>query len=152
MSLQHWSLYPIIQQKNITSSRENAFTCNDQVNTVEFCKVPKYECLYNRSNKDYKNERINVNCWRKIGEKFGITPEDAVKKFKNTRTGQKHVSNRSDHMRIEAIVAIVIIAGIAFVASIHPSIHPSIHTYIFFLVRQVGLRQPEGWCGPAIKS
>ena len=28
------------------------------------------------------------------------------------------------------------------------SIH-SIHTYIYFLLRQVGLRQPKGWWGPA---
>ena len=24
-----------------------------------------------------------------------------------------------------------------------------IHTYIYFLLRQVGLRQPKGWWGPA---
>lgn len=29
---------------------------------------------------------------------------------------------------------------------------PFLGTYIFFLVRQIGLGPPEGWCGPAIKS
>ena len=24
-----------------------------------------------------------------------------------------------------------------------------VHTYIYYLLRQVGLRQPKGWCGPA---
>lgn len=62
-------------------------TSNDQVNTAEFCEeVQKYECLYNKFNKGWKNKHINANCWRRIGEKFGITPEDAEKKFKNTRT------------------------------------------------------------------
>ena len=27
--------------------------------------------------------------------------------------------------------------------------HTYIHTYIYFLLRQVGLQQPKGWCGPA---
>ena len=28
-------------------------------------------------------------------------------------------------------------------------LHTYIHTYINYLLRQVGLRQPKGWCGPA---
>ena len=31
----------------------------------------------------------------------------------------------------------------------HTYIHTYMHTYIYYLLRQVGLRQPKGWCGPA---
>ena len=64
-----------------------ASTSNDQVSTTEFCEeIQKYEYLYNKFNKAYKNKRINTNGWRKIGENFGITPEDAERKFKNMLT------------------------------------------------------------------
>eukprot|EP00112_Aurelia_sp_Birch-Aquarium-sp1_P003159 Seg1353.6 transcript_id=Seg1353.6/GoldUCD/mRNA.D3Y31 product="hypothetical protein" protein_id=Seg1353.6/GoldUCD/D3Y31 len=34
----------------------------------------------------YKNKFVRLNCWRKIGEKFGIEPAEAEKKYKNVRT------------------------------------------------------------------
>ena len=39
-----------------------ASTSNDQVSTTEFCEeIQKYEYLYNKFNKAYKNKRINTN-------------------------------------------------------------------------------------------
>ena len=56
----------------------------DELRVAEFCKeVQKYDCLYNKFNKDYI---VKINCWRPIADKFGISPEYAAKKFENTRT------------------------------------------------------------------
>ena len=50
-------------------------------------EIQKYDCLYNKFSKDYKNKyKKKINCWSKIGEKFGIDPAEADKKFKNVRT------------------------------------------------------------------
>ena len=49
-------------------------------------EVQMYACLYNKFNKQYKNKFVGLNCWRKIGEKFGIEPAEAEKKYKNVGT------------------------------------------------------------------
>ena len=49
-------------------------------------EVQKYECLYNKFSKDYKNKFTRLNCWRKIGEKFDVDAAEAEKKYKNIRT------------------------------------------------------------------
>ena len=43
-------------------------------------EVQKYPCLYNKFCKEYKDKYIKINCWRKIGEKFSLTPEEAEEK------------------------------------------------------------------------
>ena len=50
-------------------------------------EVQKYNCIYNKYSKDFKNKFIKINCWKKIGEKFCISPEEAEKKYKYIRTG-----------------------------------------------------------------
>ena len=49
--------------------------------------VQKYECLYNKSNRDYKDKYKKFNSWTKIGETFAMTPQEAESKYKNIRTG-----------------------------------------------------------------
>ena len=51
----------------------------------------------NLANKDCKNKCTKMNCWRKLANKFDMSPEDADKKF------QEHspffvLSYHSDHM------------------------------------------------------
>ena len=61
-----------------------------EVNVVFFMEeVQKYDCLYNKYNKSYKDKYIKINCWTKIGEKFDMSAADAEKKFKNVRTGYR---------------------------------------------------------------
>ena len=50
-------------------------------------EVQKYDCIYNKYSKSYKDKYIKMNCWAKIGEKFDMSAADAEKKFKNIRTG-----------------------------------------------------------------
>ena len=42
----------------------------------------KYDCLYNKFSKDYKNTKIRTNCWKKVAEKFKISQQEANKKYK----------------------------------------------------------------------
>ena len=49
-------------------------------------EVHKFDCLYNKFTKDFKNKFKKYNCWIKIGDKFGLSPEEAEKKFRNIRT------------------------------------------------------------------
>ena len=56
-------------------------------NTSTFMEeIQRYECLYNKFSKDYKNRRTRENAWETIGQKFGLTAEEAEKKYKNIRT------------------------------------------------------------------
>ena len=59
-----------------------------EVNVVFFMEeVQKYDCLYNKYSKSYKDKYIKINNWTKIGEKFDMSAADAEKKFKIVRTG-----------------------------------------------------------------
>ena len=58
-----------------------------ELNTVRFIeKVQKYDYLYNKFSDDYKNKFVRLNCWKKIGDKFGVDAAEAEKKYKNIRT------------------------------------------------------------------
>ena len=51
-----------------------------EVNVVFFMEeVQKYDCLYNKYSKSYKDKYIKINCWTKIGEKFDMSAADAEK-------------------------------------------------------------------------
>ena len=64
------------------------FASSGEVNVVFLMEeVQKYDCIYNKYSKSYKDKYIKMNCWAKIGEKFNISAADAKKKFKNIRTG-----------------------------------------------------------------
>ena len=51
-----------------------------------FKEVQKYDCLYNKFSKDYRDWFMKLNCWTKIAQKFDINPSKAEKNFKNLRT------------------------------------------------------------------
>ena len=52
-------------------------------------EVQKYENLYNKFSRDYKDRFMRVNCFKEIGEKFQMDAAEAEKKYKNIR-----ISNR----------------------------------------------------------
>ena len=49
-------------------------------------EVQRYDCLYNKGSKEFKNKYTKMNCWTKIGEVFGMTAVDAEAKFTNLRS------------------------------------------------------------------
>ena len=48
--------------------------------------VQRYECLYNKFSRDYKNKFTRMNCWRTIGGQFNLEPAEAERKYKNIRS------------------------------------------------------------------
>ena len=48
-------------------------------------EMQKYDCLYNKYSKSYKDKYIKINYWKKIGEKFDMNAADAEKKFENVK-------------------------------------------------------------------
>eukprot|EP00795_Rhopilema_esculentum_P015522 gene15522-6785_t len=58
----------------------------NEENILFLDEVHRYDCLFNKFNKDFKNKFKKYNCWIKIEEKFGVSPEEAEKKFRNIRT------------------------------------------------------------------
>ena len=37
-------------------------------------EVARYECVYNRNSKEFKDKNKKNNSWQKIGEKFNLFP------------------------------------------------------------------------------
>ena len=62
-------------------------------------EVRKYPCLYNKYDKEYKNEYIKVNCWKRIAEKFDIDAQLADQKFKSLRTAYGRFLKRKKSVR-----------------------------------------------------
>ena len=57
------------------------------VTNEEFMEeVARYECVYNRNSKDFKDKNKKNNSWQKIGEKFNLSAAEAEVKFRNIRT------------------------------------------------------------------
>ena len=50
-------------------------------------EVQKYDCIYNKYSKSYKDKYIKMNCWARIAEKFDMSAADAEKNIKHIRTG-----------------------------------------------------------------
>ena len=46
----------------------------------------RYQCVYYRNSKDFKDKSKKTNCWEKIGEKFNLSAAEAQVKFRNIRT------------------------------------------------------------------
>ena len=51
-------------------------------------EVARFECVYHRNSKDFKDKhkKANCNCWNKIGQKFNLSAGEAEAKFRNIRT------------------------------------------------------------------
>ena len=82
---------------------------HDPVNTAEFCVLVQ-------KNKDYKNKLVNANRLElKSAKSLGSLKKMLRRSLRTCalRTVQKHVGDRSVHMKIEGIVTMVIVTGIA---------------------------------------
>ena len=49
-------------------------------------ELQKYDCLYNKFSRDFKDKYKKMNCWKSLGEKFNVEPQEAEAIFKNIRT------------------------------------------------------------------
>ena len=57
------------------------------VTNEEFmAEVARYECIYNRNSKNFKDKNKKANSWQKFGEKFNLLAAEAEVKFCNIRT------------------------------------------------------------------
>ena len=57
------------------------------VTNEEFMEeVARYECVYNRNSKNFKEKNKKANSWQKIGEKFNLSAAEAEVKLRNIRT------------------------------------------------------------------
>ena len=36
-------------------------------------EVARYECVYHRNSKDFKDKNKKAKCWKEIGEKFNLS-------------------------------------------------------------------------------
>ena len=67
-----------------------------EVNVVFFMEeMQKYDCLYNKYSKSYKDKYIKINCWKKIDKKFDMSAADAEKKFENVKPQADRVKYES---------------------------------------------------------
>ena len=56
------------------------------VSNEEFMEeVARYECVYHRNSKDFKDKNRKANSWQKFGETFNLSPAEAEVKFRNIR-------------------------------------------------------------------
>ena len=44
-------------------------------------EVQKYDCLYIKFSKEYRDKYKKINCWKTIGEKFDLFPEHKFSVF-----------------------------------------------------------------------
>ena len=65
-----------------------ATTSNKKSLDLALCmeEVQKYDCLYNKFSTEYSHKHKKNDCWKANGEKFDLSPDQAEKKIKNTRT------------------------------------------------------------------
>ena len=49
-------------------------------------EVARFECVYHRNSKDFKDKHKKANCWNKIGQKFNLSAGEAEARFRNIRT------------------------------------------------------------------
>ncbi len=58
-----------------------------KIDKVKFMEdLQQYECLYNKFSRDFKDKYKKMNCWKALGEKHSIGPQEAELTFKNVRT------------------------------------------------------------------
>ena len=97
--------YPIViciptHDSTLLSNKARIFLCSNRlfvvnmagveqgsVSNEEFMEeVARYECVYHRNSKEFKDRNKKANCWEKIGEKFNLSAAEAEVKFRNIRT------------------------------------------------------------------
>ena len=59
--------YPMVQRQ--TRSITNKMLENVEAFTVEhfILEIQRYECLYNKFSRDFKDKYKKMNCWTKVG-------------------------------------------------------------------------------------
>ena len=78
--------YPMIfwiptHDSTLLSNKARIFACSNMagveqgnVSNEEFMEeVARYECVYHRNSKDFKDKNRKANCWEIIGEKFNLS-------------------------------------------------------------------------------
>ena len=51
----------------------------DEIDTEQFMKeIRKYNCLFDRLSKEFKDKFKKINAWSKVGEVFSIFPAAAA--------------------------------------------------------------------------
>ena len=66
-----------------------------EIDTEQFMEeIRKYDSLFNRFSKEFKDKLKKINAWSKVGEVFSISPAAAEKKFRNVRTTLGHYLKR----------------------------------------------------------
>ena len=58
----------VVEVNNKTNSNHNVSQKN-----AFLAEVQRYDCVYNKGSKDFKNKYMKINCWANIGEAFGMT-------------------------------------------------------------------------------
>lgn len=56
-------------------------------------EVARYERVYNRNSRDFKDINKKANSWEKIGEKFNLSAAKAEVEFRNIRTGYGYLED-----------------------------------------------------------
>jgi len=67
----------IVTSRPYTRFKVAASNSNNTSTFIE--EIQRYECLYNKLSKDYKNRRTKENGGETIGQKFGLTTEAVPK-------------------------------------------------------------------------
>ena len=62
---------------------ESARECDPYAKLMSEAQV--YYCLYNKYSKDFKDKYKKINCWQKVGNAVGLTPESDEKNFRGLR-------------------------------------------------------------------
>ena len=108
----------------------NFYTCvcfdkmKSEIDTEQFKEeIGKYDCLFNRFSKEFKDKFKKINAWSKEGEVFSISLAGAKKKFRNLRTTYERYLTRRN------IVFRLLTAPVQFSPSpIYPGLH--VQTYV----------------------
>ena len=57
-------------------------------------EVRKYDWLYNKGNKDFKNKFKKYKCWIKKSENYGMSTEDWERKYRNLRSSYGRITRK----------------------------------------------------------
>ena len=53
-------------------------------------EVQRYDCLYNKFSKEYRDKCTKINCWNAVGQKFKLSPEHKFSVFPAVFYVEKH--------------------------------------------------------------
>ena len=73
-----------------------------EIDTEQFMEeIGKYDCLFNRYSKEFKDKFKKINAWSKEGKVFSISLTAAKKKFRNVRTTyERYLTRRKSVFRL----------------------------------------------------